>query len=295
MRTTFLRSLGTSAAVFASDIKFAHSVFALPFALIAVIFSAYNFPDLKTLGLLLICMVSARTFAMGSNRWLDQDFDAKNIRTQNRSIPSGRLSPRRGLAFTIISGIVFVLACAFLNNFVLFCSLPMLLILGVYSLMKRITWLSHFYLGACLGLAPLAVCFALGSSVAPEIYFLAVAVMVWTAGFDCLYSVQDLEFDRQIGLHSVPQQFGPKMTFSISSLCFFLMVVLLSVVGWLGQHGISYFLGVATVALLLIYELWLVRDIWHSGRSSNMHAAFFTSNAGVSIIFLIFCIMDKIL
>lgn len=295
MESSKPRTISRSFMSFADDIKIAHTVFALPFAASALLISEAKLPSLSNLVLLLVCMVTARTFAMGSNRWLDSDIDAKNPRTRNRSIPSGRLSSREGLVFTICSGLIFVLASAALSERALIFSIPLLAILAGYSLMKRISWLSHFYLGACLGLAPIAVCIALDAQVTIEILLLALSVTVWTAGFDCLYALQDIDFDMRTGLHSIPQRFGPKITLGMSAFCFFLMTLLLILVGVLGERNFIFYCGITAIASLLAFELWLVRDARHTGSSKNINAAFFTSNAFVSVIFFIFCLMEKLL
>lgn len=287
----FARSFVT----FAGDIKLAHSVFALPFAAAAVIIGRLPLPDAMTVAVLVACMVTARTFAMGMNRWLDHRLDALNPRTAGRSIPSGRLSAHVGLTWSLISAGLFIAAASLLNQLALLCAVPLLVILAGYSLMKRVSWLTHFYLGACLGLAPIAVSVALVGEARPAVLALGLAITFWTAGFDCLYALQDMDFDRQQGLHSVPQRFGPRRTYGLAAGCFATMVAILAVVGWLESRGLAYGLGVGAVAAMLGFELWLVRDARLTGRSRNMSAAFFTANAWVSVLFFSFCVVDALL
>ncbi len=237
-------------------------------------------------------MVTARSTAMGMNRYLDRYIDAANPRTRGRKIPSGELSARAGLGWSIVSAIVFIVSAATLSPLAGVCSLPLLLILGFYSAMKRISVVTHWYLGICLGLAPIAVSIAISGTVAPPVLLLGGAVCLWTAGFDIIYALQDLQFDRSAGLHSIPSKFTPAVSLGISRASFFLMIVLLAVAGYLSEQGLPYFIGVAAVATLLVYEQYLVRDAKTSGHSVNLNVAFFNMNAYVSVIFLAFTVLD---
>ena len=243
---------------------------------------------------LILCMVFARSFAMGMNRWLDRDFDSQNPRTLDRAIPSGRLAPNDGLFFSMMSALCFVALCSSLNKAALYCSVPLLVILASYSLMKRISWVTHFYLGVCLGLAPIAVNIAISGQIDMAVILLGIAVAFWTSGFDCLYALQDLDFDQSQGLRSIQQEFGPRITFFIAGTCFLLMALLLATVGYISDRGNFYFLGVGSVSLMLVYELWIIRDARFTGKSTKINTAFFKSNAAVSLLFFFFCLLDVI-
>lgn len=286
------RGVAASFRAFAADIKLAHSVFALPFALSAFILGRLSLPSARQLLLLLACMVTARSFAMGMNRYLDRGIDIANPRTRGRMIPRGRLTPGHGLAWSLTAGVLFVVAATALAPLAGYLAVPLLAILLSYSYMKRLSWLTHWYLGACLGLAPVAVAVALAGVATPPVLFLGAAVCLWTGGFDVLYALQDLDFDRAAGLHSVPGRFGPTTSLWISRASFVGMVAALAVAGRLAGRGFVYFVGVAAVALLLIYEHVLIRDARTTGRSKNLNVAFFNTNAYVSVLYFAFAALD---
>lgn len=283
-----------ASAIFASDIKLAHSVFALPFAASAIIIGKLPVPTLRQSFLLLVCMVTARTFAMGMNRYLDRAIDSANPRTMNRALPANKLQPGTVLIFNALAAISFVVAAANLNTLAAWCSVPLLALLAIYGLMKRWTWICHLYLGFCLGLAPVAVAVALTGGVTTGVIVLALAVMVWTAGFDCLYALLDLDFDRKLGVFSIPARFGPRRALWISRLLFSVMVFLLVWAGIESERGLWFYIGIGAVSAMLIYEHWLVRGARHDGRSDRLNAAFFTANAWVSVLFFGFCLLDTI-
>ncbi len=289
--------LATSLVVFGRDIKLAHSVFALPFAFAALFLAPVAWPSIEQIALLIVCMVSARSFAMGINRSLDADIDAENPRTRSRMIPSGQITRDHSLRWSAGFGLVFILAAFGLNSLAGYLSVPLLLILGGYTLTKRVSWLCHLYLGLCLGFAPVAVYIALGYEVAPVIYWLALAVTAWTAGFDIIYSLQDISFDRSQRLCSVPAVFGVRRALWISRALFVSMLICLLAVGWWSQAGIIYGFGVAVLSVILAYEHWLIREAaFHpEGKSEHINAAFFNLNAWVSVLFLLFVIADVML
>jgi 4-hydroxybenzoate polyprenyltransferase len=277
---------------FAADIKLAHSIFALPFAMAAFPLGGLPVPTLRQLALVVLCMVGARTFAMGMNRVLDREVDATNPRTRGRGIPRGALTVGQGLAWSLAAAALFVVAASALSPLAGYCALPLLGVLLLYSLMKRLTWLTHWYLGFCLGLAPIGVQIALTGTASPAVLLLGVAVCFWTAGFDVLYALQDLEFDRVNGLYSVPRRFGPRRSLWISRASFALMVMALASAGVLAGAGRVYYGGVAAVAALLAYEHFLVRDACHDGKSRHLGVAFFNLNAYVSVVFFVFAELD---
>jgi 4-hydroxybenzoate polyprenyltransferase len=274
---------------FLSDIKIAHSVFALPFAASALRFARVDFPSMQQIFLLLIAMVTARSWAMGMNRFIDRSIDKINNRTAQRMIPSGKMSAFHSLGWSLLAGGFFIASAYALNSQAGMLSFPLLLILALYSYTKRFTWLCHWYLGACLGLAPIAVSVALGAPVQPAQLLIGAGVMMWTAGFDIIYALQDMKFDSQQNLRSVPVRFGLKGSLFISRCCFAAMILLLISAGVLQQCDIVYFVGVALLAGIMAYEHWLVR------KGDNINQAFFTVNSWVGIIFFVFSQLDAVI
>jgi 4-hydroxybenzoate polyprenyltransferase len=286
-----LRSL----VAFAKDIKLTHSVFALPFAAAAFLVGGLPAPTAAQGALLVVCMVAARSFAMGMNRYLDRQLDAENPRTARRMIPAGELTAGAALAISLAAAGLFVAAAFRLSPLAGACAVPLLLILVTYSTFKRWSWLTHWYLGLCLGLAPIAVQVALTGTATLPVLLLGAAVLFWTAGFDILYALQDIDFDRQRGLFSIPGRFGPAAALWLSRLSFAAMIALLAVAGVLSQRAALYYVGIAVVAAILAYEHWLVRDARATGKSANINAAFFNANAAVSLVFLLFALLDAVL
>jgi 4-hydroxybenzoate polyprenyltransferase len=283
-----------SLAAFSSDIKIAHSIFALPFAVVGLVLSGAGLPTAYQASFLLVAMVSARSFAMGMNRWLDADIDALNPRTAMRAIPSGRLGRRDGLLISLGAGVMFVAAAAMLSPLCGFLAVPLLMILAFYSKMKRVSYVTHFYLGLCLALAPVAVSIALTGTVRSPTLLVAAAVTVWTAGFDILYSLQDRTFDGRNGLHSVPARFGARKSIWISRACFVLMITFLSVAGYLAGGGICWGISILAVAGLLFWEHWILRDHAEHVDGRLIDKAFFTANAWVSVIFCCGVLLDAV-
>jgi len=286
--------LANSFVAFTKDIKLAHSVFALPFAASAVIIGGLQMPSAQQVFWLVLAMVGARSFAMGFNRFIDRDYDRENPRTQVRGIPSGKISSGLMLGWTCAWGLLLVFASFQLNLYVGLLSLPLLAVLGFYSYWKRFSWFTHWYLGICLGLAPIAVCLALTGTVPLAVFCVGAAVALWTAGFDILYALQDVAFDRAQNLASIPARFGPRRALQISRACFAAMFLLLTAAGWLAAMGVIYFVGVGAIGVILAYEHYLVRDAQHGGKSANLNAAFFTANAYVSIVFFAISVTDSL-
>ncbi|HTU94108.1 MAG TPA: 4-hydroxybenzoate octaprenyltransferase [Gemmataceae bacterium] len=273
-------------------IRFSHTLFALPFALTSAVLawklSVFHFLQLAGI---LLCMVFARSTAMAFNRLADRRFDAANPRTSMRHLPSGRLSVAAVWLFALLCAAGFVASTAiflvFENVYPLYLSLPVLLFLCGYSYTKRFTSLSHLWLGASLGLSPLAAWIAirgLADLAAPLV--LGGAVLCWVAGFDIFYACQDVDFDRKAKLQSIPAVFGVRAGLRLAALCHLLMVILLVVLYWAAapQLGIIYLCGVAAAALLLLYEHWLVRP----DDLSRVNRAFFHVNGIISVgLFLV--------
>ena len=269
-------------------IKWEHSIFALPFALTAVLLAEHGHPGWRTLGWILVAMVAARTAAMAFNRWADADLDAANPRTTMRAIPAGLLTRQFVLAFTVAATVVFLIAAGQLNQLTLILSPIVLLVLFGYSYMKRITRWSHLVLGLSLGLAPSAAWIAVRGSLDPRIIVLTGAVTLWAGGFDVLYACQDFEHDRSVGLHSLPQASGIAVAFWAARIMHLAMLALLVWFALLFNFGVAGWLGVVAVALLLGYEHSLVspRDL------SRLNAAFFTMNGVIAMVFLLFVAAD---
>jgi 4-hydroxybenzoate polyprenyltransferase len=269
-------------------IKWEHSIFALPFALTAVLLAANGLPGWPTLGWILVAMVSARSAAMAFNRWADADLDAANPRTRSRAIPAGLLSRQFVLGFSLLAVAVFVLAAAELNRLTLILSPLVLVVLLGYSYLKRITRWSHLGLGLALGLAPTAAWIAVRGSLDVRILVLTAAVTLWAGGFDVLYACQDFEHDRAAGLHSLPQATGLATAFWTARAMHLAMLGLLVWFGELFHFRTAGWLGIGAVGLLLAYEHSLVspRDL----RSLN--AAFFTMNGVIAMVFFGFVAGD---
>lgn len=274
--------------VFLEMIKIEHSVFALPFAMLGMLWAADGWPGWRTFCLIVMAMISCRSAAMAFNRIADRRIDAQNPRTSMRAIPAGLLQLRTANLYFYGSLVIFGIACWLLNPLALaLCPVAVFITLG-YSLTKRFTPLCHLILGFSLGIAPAAAWIAVTGSLAPQILWLTAAVTFWTAGFDIIYSLQDSEFDKQMGLKSIPQTLGPERALFISR-CFHIMAVcFLMVSGLVNGSGPTFALGVVVAAALLIYEQSLVkpRDL------SKVNLAFFTLNGFVSIGIFLFGLLD---
>ena len=264
-------------------IKFEHSIFALPFALTGAMLAVRSWPSVRQLVWLVVAMVGARSAAMAFNRIADLRFDAANPRTRTRALPAGQLSPRFAAAFTVASAALLVLAAYELNPLAFKLSPVALAILLLYSYTKRYTWLSHFILGMCLGMSPIAAWIALRGDLDAGVLVLGAAVALWVAGFDIIYACQDVEFDRASGLHSLPQHFGITTALYTSAGLHVVMMALLIVVTRLENLGWIAGIGLLAVAALLAYEHALVkpRDL------SRVNAAFFTINGYISLLFFV--------
>lgn len=275
-------------------VRFSHTLFALPFALLGAVLAAWGPNGLEGrprdwLGILL-CMATARSAAMAFNRLVDRDLDAQNPRTAARHLPAGRLSPTAVGLFTLIcSGAFIASTLIFLPNpWPLRLSVPVLLWLLAYSYTKRFTSLAHFWLGASLSLTPIAAWIALRGDIAWSPVLLGLAVLFWVSGFDIIYACQDAEFDRDAGLRSVPSRLGVARALRASAICHALMVVALVGVGLTHPLGAIYFVGVAAAAVLLVYEHSLVRP----DDLDRVNLAFFHVNVVISVGLLAFALAD---
>ena len=260
-------------------IKFSHTLFALPFALLSAVLAAGGWPPASTLLKILLAMVGARSAAMAHNRLADRRLDAENPRTASRALPSGALSPAFVRIFLAASIAVFLAAAATLNRLTLLLSPVALGLLLLYAYTKRFTSLSHLVLGLCLGIAPVGAWIAVRGDISLLPVLLGLAVLCWTAGFDIIYSLQDEDHDRRVGLRSIPARFGAARALRISALLHAAMVVLLLAAWRLAGGGWLFLAGVGATAAALVYQHAIVRP----GDLSRVDAAFFTANGFVSV------------
>lgn len=265
-------------------IKIEHTLFALPFAFLGAVLGANGLPSLRQIAWITLAMVGARSAAMAFNRIADREYDAENPRTSNRALPAGLLSVGFVWGFTAISALLFLLAAAMLNRLTLLLAPVALASVWLYSLSKRWTLLSHLLLGWCLSIAPTGAWIAVrGALDSPVPLLLSLVVLLWTAGFDVLYACQDYDFDVQVGLHSIPQHFGIARALLIARLLHLAAFAALLALYWITHLGVFALIGVGTAAALLVYQHRLVR----AGDLSKLNAAFFTTNAFVSVILFV--------
>ena len=270
-------------------VMFKHSIFSLPFIFIAMIVSADGFFGWKLLFLGVLAAVTARNFAMGFNRYVDIDIDRENPRTKNRPSVDGRLDKKQILWFSLLNALGFIVVAGFINSLAFWLSFPILLILGGYSLFKRFSSTAHLILGLSLGLAPIAGVVAVEAKVTMWSVLLSLGVMFWVAGFDLLYSLQDMEYDKQKGLYSIPSIYGSKATLFISKIFHSLTILfwLLFVVE--ANLGFFAYLAVLISAIILYNEHKIVNKDF-----SKIDRAFFTLNGYLGIIFFILITIDRI-
>jgi 4-hydroxybenzoate polyprenyltransferase len=286
----------TTAAVslprrFASLVKLEHTVFALPFAYVGMLLALADVPPAADWLWVTVAMVGARTLAMGLNRLIDAELDARNPRTATRELPSGLLSRAQVLLLCAAALAVFLAAVFQLDPLVRWLWPVPVVLFVVYPYLKRVTWLCHLWLGASLGLAPVGAWAAVTGELPWEAWALGGAVALWVAGFDLFYSLFDADHDRAEGLHSWAVRFGERGVFVGARLHHAGTVALLVLAGLGLDVGVAYWLGVAAVALLLGYEHSLVRP----GDLRRLNAAFFTVNGVISIVFLCFVLADVLL
>lgn len=270
-----------------SLIKFSHTVFALPFAFIGFLLGAKekNFEfEWKLPFLVLGCMVFARSAAMAFNRWADRDIDAKNKRTAIREIPAGIISANSALVFVIISSILFIVCTYYINSTCFYLSPVALAVVLGYSYTKRFTSLSHLVLGLGLSLAPIGAYLAVTGNFNMLPLLFSIAVLMWVSGFDIIYALQDIEFDKENHLNSIPSALGIKNSLRTSELLHFIASVMLLIASFYGNFGWIYFCGWIIFSILLVYQHALVKP----NDLSKVNVAFFTTNGIASIVFAIF-------
>ena len=268
-------------------VMFKHSIFSLPFIFIAMVVAAQGWFGWSLLFLGTLAALTARNFAMGFNRYLDRDIDALNPRTINRPSVDGRINANQMLAFTLLNGIGFIVVAYAVNPLAFDLAIPILIIVGSYSYFKRFSALAHIILGVSLGLAPIAGVVAVSETITLWSVYLATGVLFWVAGFDLLYSLQDIDVDKKLGLHSIPSKYGAKKTMLFSKIMHILTIVFWSLFVIEANLGIFGYLAILVSAIMLTYEHIIVnRDF------TKIDKAFFTINGYLGIIFLILIIID---
>lgn len=288
------QKLKNSLKNFGELVVFKHTIFSSTFLLVAVtvaftqISSTINAGFIaKTLILCALALIFARNFAMAFNRFCDTKFDAINPRTSSRPSVDGRISPNALLGFTIANALGFIATSFFINTLAFALSLPFLLIIGAYSYFKRFSALAHFVLGISLALAPIAGVVAVMGAIPLWSVFLSLGVAFWVAGFDLLYSLQDIEFDKANGLFSIPSVYGLKATIFISRFSHIMAVIFWALFARDSGGGIFAYLGVISAFAMLIYEHYLVaKDLL------NIPKAFFQTNGYLGVVFLAFILLD---
>jgi len=274
---------------FSELVMFKHSVFSLPFIFIAMLVAADGWFGWRLLVLGTVAAVSARNFAMGVNRYLDRDIDILNPRTKNRPSVDGRVSNMQMVLFIVVNALIFIGIAYLINDLAFKLSVPILVVLGAYTLFKRFSALAHLILGVSLGLAPIAGVVAVSGEITAWSVWLAIGVMFWVAGFDLLYSLQDIEFDKANNLHSIPSKFGARKTmliarvFHLLALFFWVFFVLSAELGIWAKTAILF------AAVMLTYEHYLVNKDF-----TKIDRAFFTVNGYLGFVFLFFIILEVV-
>ena len=271
-------------------IKFQHSIFALPFAYLGAFLAQSKVPDLMTILWITVAMVGARSFAMAANRLIDMEIDRRNPRTAERALPKGHLSVSNVILFSIISLIVFLFAVYSLAPICRYLWPLVVIPFVVYPYTKRFTWLSHFVLGLCLGLAPVGAWIAVTNTVRIEPFLIGAAVLCWVAGFDIFYAMQDIDFDRRHNLYSIPARFGIRPSLVLTKLLHAVSIMLLSYLGVRMNMGILYFIGIFVTAVLLAYENIIIK----ADDLSRLNVAFFTMNGVISVLMFCFVAVEVI-
>jgi len=277
-----------------SLVKFSHTVFAMPFALIGftlAVTRTENESSLKLLVLVILCMIFARNAAMSFNRLADRKIDARNPRTEKREIPSGKIGVKQAAAFVIINSILFVTTTGFINRLTLFLSPVALLVILGYSLTKRFTFLCHFILGLGLSLAPIGAYISVTGQFHPLPLIYSFIVLTWVSGFDIIYALQDDEFDRKNSLHSLPSAAGRRNALVVSLAVHILTVILVAAAGIAGSGDYLYWTGAMLFTAMIIYQHTLVRP----DDLSRVTLAFQTANGIASVLYGLFVILDLIL
>ncbi len=281
-------SIGTKIKIFFQLVKIEHSIFALPFAYIGLFLAAQGWPGKQKFLLLTLAMVSIRSWSMAINRLGDLKFDRLNPRTQSRPLPRGQITVKQTIGLLIVTALIFIISCAYLNTLCFKLSFLALLWSALYSLSKRITWLSHFWLGSVLGLAPLGGWLAFDPAFTLQVMLFFWGVTFWVAGFDILYAVQDIDFDQRMGLYSIPVCFGIDAAFLLSTFSHIVASLFFLIAGLAAQLGLIYFFCWLITFLILLQEHRIVslKDL------NRINTAFFTMNGFVAVFLSFGVILD---
>lgn len=301
----------TTVKSYFSLVKFSHTIFAMPFAMIGFFLGITHlpvespsnvlqgwflpgngqYPHLISLFLVILCMVFARSAAMGFNRWLDKNFDAMNPRTALREIPAGIISANRALWFVVINCLAFIVCAGLINQLCFYLSFVALAVVLGYSYTKRFTPLCHLILGLGLSLAPIGSYLAVTGQFAVLPVLFSFAVIFWVSGFDIIYALQDVDFDRSQRLHSIPVRLGKPRALRMSELLHLLSAVCVVVAGLYGEFHIWYWFGIAIFAGMLVYQHSIVKP----NDLRRVNIAFMTANGIASVIFSVFVITDLVI
>ncbi len=271
-----------------SDIKIQHTIFALPFAVMSAFLAAEGVPSIRSLFWIVIAMVGARSSAMAFNRIIDAKYDKTNPRTQNRALPAGKVVSSQYWVFLVVASIIFIIASGMLNQLALMLSPLALAIAFFYSVTKRFTSFSHFFLGMALSVAPVGAWVAIREEISFASLVLGTAVVFWLIGFDIIYSCQDVEIDQNSGLHSIPVKLGVKNALRLAAFSHAIMIVILLGLSYLPLLGTLYIAGVLVVTGLLVYEHSLVK--WDD--LSKVNIAFFNVNGLIGAALMVTVAVD---
>jgi len=294
IKTLELKSSLNGIKNYFSLVKFAHTIFAMPFALIGFFYGLkmihyqLNRPWWMLFILVILCMVFARSAAMAFNRWLDADYDAKNPRTLIREIPGGIISKRNAMIFVIINCLAFILTTYFINLMCLVLAPVALFVILFYSYTKRFTPLCHLVLGLGLSLAPIGAYIAVTGQFALVPVLFSFSVLFWVSGFDIIYALQDEEFDKENNLYSIPSWLGTTRALRVSEYLHFLSAAAVVAAGLIGNFSWFYWVGVFVFAFFLFYQHTLVKP----KDLSKVNKAFFSSNGVASVVFCVFVLLD---
>ena len=274
-----------------SLIKFSHTIFALPFAIIGFVLGMADQEgmfNIQKFLLMLTCMVFARSAAMAFNRYIDRAFDEKNPRTKSREIPAGIISPNKALFYVIINSLLFILATYFINPICFYLSPIALLVVLGYSYTKRFTALCHFVLGLGLALAPIGAYLSVTATFSMLPIWYSLAVITWVSGFDIIYAMQDVEIDSELQLNSIPNALGKVHALQLSSLLHVLSFLFVLIPIFFFPFGIYYWIGLGIFAAMLIYQHSIVKP----SDLSKVNIAFMTTNGIASVAFALFFLLD---
>jgi 4-hydroxybenzoate polyprenyltransferase len=286
-----MESIWKRMIAFGRLVRFSHTIFALPFALTSILLVSFsNKVTLDKLFWIIVAMVGARSAAMGFNRIADREYDAKNPRTRNRELPTKQISLRDASAFVTISALLLVFASHELNSLCFYLSPVALAIVLFYSFTKRFTWLSHVFLGLGMGLAPVGAWLGIAARFSLVPILLGLAVVAWGAGFDIIYSCQDLDYDGEVNLYSMPRSLGVGRALRISSILHFIAFVLLVSLKFILPLGGIYLIGLVIVGVMLVYQHRIVKP----DDLNKVNFAFFNLNAYLSLGLFLFTLIDVI-